>query len=91
MLIALFVVLNGFAVRYNKHITSYLCGFGVDYSSSEYQQKKLEAEELAQEIAGEGIVKLKNDNNTLPLSNPALNVFGWGGCDNGFIYMGFGS
>lgn len=35
MLIALFVVLNGFAVRYNKHITSYLCGFGVDYSSSE--------------------------------------------------------
>ena len=91
MLIALFVVLNGFAVRYNKHITSYLCGFGVDYSSSEYQQKKLEAEELAQEIAGEGIVMLKNDNNTLPLSNPALNVFGWGGCDNGFIYMGFGS
>lgn len=91
MLIALFVVLNGFAVRYNKHITSYLCGFGVDYSSSEYQQKKLEAEELAQEIAGEGIVMLKNDNNTLPLSNPALNVFGWGSCDNGFIYMGFGS
>lgn len=91
MLIALFVVLNGFAVRYNKHVTSYLCGFGVDYSSSEYQQKKLEAEELAQEIAGEGIVMLKNDNNTLPLSNPALNVFGWGGCDNGFIYMGFGS
>lgn len=91
MLIALFVVLNGLAVRYNKHITSYLCGFGVDYSSSEYQQKKLEAEELAQEIAAEGIVMLKNDNNTLPLSNPALNVFGWGGCDNGFIYMGFGS
>lgn len=34
---------------------------------------------------------LKNENDALPLTNPCLNVFGWGGCDNGFVYMGFGS
>lgn len=36
------------------------------------------AETLAQEIAGEGIVLLKNDENMLPLAdNKKLNVFGW--------------
>lgn len=91
ILVALFVVLNCVAYRYSNHITQYLCGFGIDYDSEEYQQKKAEAEELAKEIAGEGIVMLKNENDALPLTNPCLNVFGWGGCDNGYIYMGFGS
>ena len=36
------------------------------------------AEKLAQEIAEEGIVLLKNENRALPLSdNKNLNVFGW--------------
>ena len=91
LLIALFVTLNCVAARFSNHITQYLCGFGIDYDSEEYQQKKAEAEELAKEIAGEGIVMLKNENDALPLTNPCLNVFGWGGCDNGFVYMGFGS
>ena len=91
LLIALFVVMNCVAYHFSNHLTQYFCGFGIDYDSEEYQQKKAEAEELAKQIAGEGIVLLKNENDSLPLTDPALNVFGWGGCDNGFIYMGFGS
>lgn len=91
LLVALFVVLNCVAVRYRNHITNYLCGDGTDYENEDYQQAKAEAEELAQEIAGEGIVMLKNQNDALPLDNPCLNVFGWGGSDNGYIYMGYGS
>lgn len=91
LLVALFVVMNCIAAKFSNHITQFLCGFGIDYNSEAYQQKKAEAEELAKEIAGEGIVLLKNENDALPLSSPALNVFGWGGSDNGIVYMGFGS
>lgn len=91
LVIVLLVVADCFAVRYSDHITSYVCGFGIDYNSDEYKQTQAKATELAQEIAGEGIVLLKNVDNALPLDEPEINVFGWGGCDNGFIYMGFGS
>lgn len=91
LLVILLIVMNCVAYRYSNHLTMFFHGFNIDYDSEEYQQKKAEAEELAKEIAGEGIVMLKNENNALPLTNPELNVFGWGGCDNGFIYMGFGS
>ncbi len=91
LLIVLFVVADCVAGHYADHITIFLCGQGIDYSSDEYQQSKAQAEDLAIEIAEEGAVLLKNNNEALPLSNPCLNVFGWGGCDNGYIYMGFGS
>ena len=91
LLVVLFVVLDGLAVRFNGQITQYLCGFGIDYNTEEYQEKKKQASELAVQIGEEGIVLLKNENEALPLTNPCLNVFGWGGSDNGYIYMGFGS
>lgn len=49
--------------------------------------------ELAMEICENGDVLLKNQNNTLPLEvdNTSINIFGWGGCDNGFMYQGGGS
>lgn len=91
LLIILIIVADCVAGHFSDHITIFLCGQGIDYSSDEYQQSKAQAEDLAIEIAEEGTVLLKNNNETLPLSNPCLNVFGWGGCDNGYIYMGFGS
>lgn len=92
LLLTLFVVLDCFAYRYKNHITMFLCGNGTDYSSEEYQEQKNESDKLATQIAEEGIVLLKNQNNTLPLQDTIdLNVFGWSGCDNGMIYMGFGS
>ena len=91
LIVAIMVTGNVLAARYRGQITQYLCGFGIDYDTEEYQEKKAEANELAVQIAEEGIVLLKNEMETLPLSNPCLNIFGWGGSDNGYIYMGFGS
>lgn len=47
------------------------------------------AEELTKEIEAEGIVLLKNENETLPLSEKNVNVFGWGSVSP--IYAGTGS
>ena len=92
LLLTLFVVLDCFAYRYKNHITMFLCGNGTDYTSEEYKNQKNESDKLATQIAEEGIVLLKNQNKTLPLQDIVdLNVFGWGGSDNGMIYMGFGS
>lgn len=51
-----------------------------------------EATQLSQEIAGEGIVLLKNDNNILPVTdNKNLNVFGWGSTNPCYGGTGSGS
>lgn len=91
LLLSLFVTLDCVSYRYKNHLTMFLCGDGTDYNSDEYKEQKNESNKLATQIAEEGIVMLKNENNTLPLENNDINVFGWGGSDNGMIYMGFGS
>ena len=49
-----------------------------------------EAKEVAQRVAEEGFVLLKNDNNTLPLTNTTkLNLFGWAASSP--VYGGSGS
>lgn len=49
-----------------------------------------EAKEVAQRVAEEGFVLLKNDNNTLPLTNTTkLNLFGWAASNP--VYGGSGS
>ena len=51
-----------------------------------------EATQLSQEIAGEGIVLLKNDNNILPITdNKNLNVFGWASTNPCYGGTGSGS
>ena len=51
-----------------------------------------EATQLSQEIAGEGIVLLKNDNNILPVTdNKNLNVFGWASTNPCYGGTGSGS
>lgn len=91
LMLGIFATIDAVCYRYRNHITMYLCGDGTDYTSEEYQEQKNESNKLATQIAEEGIVMLKNENNVLPLQNSNLNVFGWTGCDNGMIYMGFGS
>ena len=54
------------------------------------EEASKESKELVEEIADEGIVLLKNDNNALPISKDTkLNIFGWGSTQP--IYGGTGS
>ena len=71
-------------------ITQYLCGFGIE-DTEELLEARTKGIEMAQEIEEKGIVLLKNENSALPLSSKKVNVFGWAGCDNGFLYQGGGS
>lgn len=55
-------------------------------------ETSVEATQLSQEIAGEGIVLLKNDNNILPIKeNKNLNVFGWASTNPCYGGTGSGS
>ena len=86
---ALFVG-NMYANSYSKVITSFLCGTGEDFSNAEVV---LEAsDDLCRKIGDESIVLLKNQNNTLPISDlNRVNIFGWGATDEGFLLKGVGS
>lgn len=61
----------------------------VDSSTPEAQKARAEGFKLAEQISDEGIVLLKNDNNTLPLTNQKVNVFGL--ASNNIRYGGGGS
>ena len=89
LLFALFVG-NNYAYAYSKVITSFLCGTGEDFSDA---QVVLEAsDDLCRKIGDESIVLLKNENNTLPISDLSrVNLFGWGATDEGFLLKGVGS
>lgn len=76
---------------FEPNITSYLFGYGIDYNDPDAQEAAKAGKELAIEIESNGAVLLKNENKSLPILDKKLNVFGWGGCDNGFLYMGGGS
>ncbi len=72
----------------NEDISIYLNGYGNDFSKLNYEQ----GDQVCQDIEGEGIVLLKNQDNVLPLTDISkVNVFGWGGSDGGFIVSGAGS
>lgn len=79
------------AASFSTVITQALCGYGISMDSEASQQAKAEGEALSETICEEGITLLRNENNALPLMEYDLNVFGWGGCDNGFINQGTGS
>lgn len=62
----------------------------VSGSGSITEETQASAEELGMEIADEGIVLLKNDDNLLPMTdNKNLNVFGWASTNP--VYGGTGS
>lgn len=59
-------------------------------SKSLDEETQAESTQLVEDIAGEGIVLLKNEDNALPISTDTpLNVFGWGSTQP--IYGGSGS
>lgn len=60
---------------------------GVKYELTD--ETKGQAEQLAVDIENEGIVLLKNDDSTLPLSSNKVNVFGWASSNP--VYGGTGS
>ena len=91
LLLMLCFSLNYVAFSFAGTITQFLCGFGIDYSSPEFVKAQEEGGVVATEICREGFTLLKNEDNCLPLRSPKVNVFGWGACDNGFIYQGGGS
>lgn len=84
---------NKAANDFSGIITQYLCGFGLNTGSKEYGEALEAGAKMAVGLEEDGVTLLKNQNAALPLSasENKINVFGWSGCDNGFIYQGGGS
>jgi len=91
MLGAVLAVANGVAFSNAGLITTYLGGNSVSYDTKEAENARTTGKALAVELVENGAVLLKNTNSCLPLTNPKINIFGWGGSDNGFLYQGGGS
>ncbi|MCR5491793.1 MAG: glycoside hydrolase family 3 C-terminal domain-containing protein [Bacilli bacterium] len=89
------VAANIVASGFSEIISIFLGGFGNDFSTL----NTAAGNEICQEIEGEGVVLLKNENGALPLDSSKKNadgkfpvaVFGWGATDGGFITSGSGS
>lgn len=95
-LVALVLVVMVFAnyvlYSFSGTITLALCGSGVEVDEVAVDNASETSAALCVEIGEDGMTLLKN-NGTLPLAenNKKLNVFGWSGCDNGFVHQGAGS
>ena len=92
MISALLGVGNSIAFANGGIIDLYMTKTTTNYDSEEVEQALNQGKDLAKEVCENGTVMLKNDG-VLPLKNDSLkvNIFGWGGCDNGFMYQGGGS
>ncbi len=78
VLIVIFLVLNIACGIFADFVTAFLCGYGAD--SEQLSAQRQQSAALADQIEGEGIVMVQNDNDTLPLSKTdqaRVNVFGW--------------
>ena len=73
ILIAL-IVGNVLCAQWSNQITSLLCGDGTSFNGEHVQNALSKGKELVENINNEGIVLLKNENNTLPLSKNETNV-----------------
>lgn len=86
LLIAVIITFATMASVYKETISRFLYGVG----GANNQQTIAEGMELCEEITDEGIVLLKNENNTLPMPElNKVNVFGWAAFD--WLTGGFGS
>ena len=92
MISALLGVGNSIAFANGGIIDLYMTKTTTNYDSEEVEQALNQGKDLAKEVCENGTVMLKNDG-VLPLKKDSLkvNIFGWGGCDNGFMYQGGGS
>lgn len=97
------IVGDVFAYSYASIISGF---FGsneqISGDSAAIEEAAKSGDELVRKIGNEGVVLLKNGNNsqgkpTLPLSKPEngnkikVNIFGWGATDSGFLLAGNGS
>ena len=84
---------NVLCAQWSNQITNLLCGDGTSFNGEHVQNALTKGKELVENINNEGIVLLKNENKTLPLSTSETNVnlFGWASTDNGFLLTGGGS
>ena len=64
---------------FKETLQTFVFGYQVDKAAAE--QNRASGEKLAKELVEEGVVMVKNDDDTLPLNkalNKKVNVFGWG-------------
>ncbi len=75
-------------------ITNFLCGSGIDVTGEQAQQALELSDEMCRDMAEEGIVLMKNQDDLLPMPKSELsqvNVFGWRSINNGWIGGASGS
>ncbi len=84
------IIGNILCATYKNIITQFVCGFGLNENSQNTVAARERGNALAAQVEAEGAVLLKN-NGALPLKTNKVNVFGWAGCDSGFIPQGTGS
>ena len=86
VILALIIGLAAAAATYKETISRFLYGVGGDVD----KETLAEGSELCEKIGNEGVVLLKNQNNTLPLTEvKKVNVFGWAAFD--WVTGGYGS
>ncbi len=90
LLLAGLVAGNWAANYFETSITAFLCGTGESFDNATLTLEQ--SDKLCRKVGDESIVLLKNENKTLPMRNlDKVNVFGWGGSDEGFLLKGVGS
>ena len=73
------ILVTGVAFAFRETIDLYLSGSRTNVSKEAKEEAAYNSRRLAAQIEAEGAVLLKNENNTLPLSEEItrVNVFGW--------------
>lgn len=90
LLLAGLVAGNWAASYFETSITAFLCGTGESFENASLTLEQ--SDKLCRKVGDESIVLLKNENATLPMKTlTKVNVFGWGGSDEGFLLKGVGS
>ncbi len=79
ILLILMLLISAAAFAFRETIDLYLCGSRTNVSEEVKKETAYDSRRLAEQIEAEGAVLLKNENNTLPLSEDItrVNVFGW--------------
>ena len=76
---------------FSTWLTSFFGGRGTSFDNN-FSTVAQSSDDIVRQIEDEGIVLLKNDNQTLPISKAKkVNVFGWGSTNEGFMLSGSGS
>ncbi len=92
IVLAIGIIAGNVALYLNSSlITQFLCGSGFREDSEAAIAARESGKALAEQVAAEGAVLMKNENDVLPLKNKKVNVFGWSGSDDGFMPQGTGS